>query len=144
MAKQTWWAEKANGDIIDLTEIEALTHFEDNNISRRMRLRFIGTSSGKHQEEAKEKIRQLIIENRPDNFQSFVGEDGQAQKNLIDAEIRADHAAEIREILAEAKSKELEEAKQNGVKRPDKSLRVSTKANGEYGREETLRAMGNM
>ena len=44
---KVWFAKKLNGDIIFLTELEALIHFEENNIANRMRLEFLGTSDGR-------------------------------------------------------------------------------------------------
>lgn len=47
MKGKIWFAKKQSGEIIALTELEALTHFESNNIANRMRLHFLGTSDGK-------------------------------------------------------------------------------------------------
>lgn len=129
-----WHAEKNNGEIIVLTEKEALIHFEKNNISQRMRLRFIGTSSGKHQAEAKQKIKQIIIDNRPKDFNGLKPE----EKNLVDFDIREAHDEEIKQIIKEAGEKELEEARQNGVKTPDKSLHIHTRSTDGHSRNEIL------
>lgn len=135
-----WHAKKDNGEIIVLTEREALVHFERNNISQRMRLQFIGTSSGKHQEEAKKKISQLIDKHRPDDYPRMNKE----EKSLTDHHIRLEHQEELEKIIKEAGDKELEEAKQNGVKTPRKSLHVHTMSKDGHSREEILESAKGM
>lgn len=133
-----WHAEKQNGEIIVLTEREALIHFEKNNIAQRMRLRFLGTSSGQHQKEAKNRIIKEIMEpNYPDTY----GQMSREEKNVVDQDIRFEHQDEIRAILKEAQEKELEEARKNGVKQPRKDLHIHTRSNDGHSREEILGAM---
>lgn len=129
-----WFAKKLNGEIIVLTEQEALIHFEDNNISRRMRLQFIGTSSGKHQAEARKKIMQMLVEKRPDNYNGMKLE----AKNLVDQTIRDKNDKEIKAILEEAHQKELEEAEENCVRRPRADLHYHVSDKSDFSREEVL------
>lgn len=135
-----WHAQKDNGEIIVLTEREALVHFEKNNIAQRMRLRFIGTSSGKAQKEAKQKITQIVDSYRPKDYASLAPE----EKNVVDMEIRLDHKEEIDQIIKEAEQQELEEAKSNGVRTPDKSLHVHTRSTDGHSRDEILGAAKGM
>lgn len=135
-----WHAENYKGEIIVLTEREALIHFERNNVSQRMRLRFLGTSTGNHQKEAKKKIGELINAHRPDNYASYKRE----EQNVIDFNIREEHKAELTAILDEAGRLELEEAKATGVKQPRKSLHIHTPRTGEYSRDQIISSMGGM
>lgn len=65
MSKKIWFAKKQDGEIIALSELEALTHFEQNNISTRMRLVFIGTSDGKEYDRIINEAKALPAEERP-------------------------------------------------------------------------------
>lgn len=127
--KPVWFAEKANGEVIELTELEALTHFENNNISQRMRLRFLGTSDGSKYAEGKRKVKELLAEKRkeiPEYYQS----NPQEQK-LLDFDLRMKYDEEIRAIIKQAYEDELAQAKLNGVQTPDKTLRIITQKNGD-------------
>lgn len=129
---KTWFAKKRNGDIITLTEREAITHFEDNNIARRMALQFIGTSSGTHFAEARKKVTEFIREKMAENpnFSKM----GMEERNALQADLRIEHDDTIREMLDAGYEKELEEAKENGVQRPSKFVRVQTMAEGGSGK----------
>lgn len=126
-----WFAEKQNGEIIELTEREALLHFEDNNVSRRMRLRFLGTSNGDHYRDSKKKMNQFIIEKAHEEVDNFSSLDPE-EKNAAYADIRVKYKKELKEIQQAGYNAELEEAKANGVQRPDKSLHIVT-SNGNGG-----------
>lgn len=135
-----WIAENQQGEIITLTEREALTHFERNNIANRMRLRFLGTTDGKNTIESKENIKKLIVENRPESFGQMTKED----QNITDAQIRAEHSEEIGQMLQEAMDKDIEDAKANGVKQPRQSLKIHTKSTEGHSRQEILNSMNGM
>lgn len=126
---KTWFAKKINGEVIPLTEREALTHFEDNNIARRMRLQFLGTSSGEHYKESKNKIKKFIQEKTteecPDFYKMSVEE-----RNMAQSDIRHKYLDEIKKIQEEAYNAEYEEAIANGVERPDPTLRIITTDGG--------------
>lgn len=117
-----WIAEKQNGEIIALSETEALTHFERNNRSQRMRLKFIGVTDGKHQEEAKKEIQKMVTELRPEGYNLQSKE----QQKLIDYHNRTKIQDDAKVLLDEAFKKEIEEARKNGVKPPRQSLHWST------------------
>ncbi len=117
-----WFAKKQDGEIIELTEREALMMTENNNVARRMRLQWIGTSTGQHQEAGKAKIHDIIKNGRtPDYFQK-TDED----KALHDHNTRLEHRDEINAIRKEAYDKELEEAKSTGFIPPRKELHIHT------------------
>lgn len=124
-----WFAEKNDGTILELTEKEALTHFENNNIAQRMRLRFLGTSDGSKFQEARQKVQQLMAEKRAEQYPDF-GMMNAEERKYADYQIQASLRKEIRELLQEGRKAELEQAKANGVQRPDKSLRIITKSDG--------------
>ena len=132
-----WHAEKQNGEVIVLTESEALIHFEKNNISQRMRLRFLGTSSGKAQVEARKQIGKLIDSFRPSDY----AQNKKEEQNVINSSIRDEHTDEIKVIIEEATRLELEEAKANGVIRPDASLHYHTPDASGLARKKILNEM---
>lgn len=117
-----------------LTEREALTQFENNNISSRMRLKFIGTTTGKATEEAKEEVTKLIDAERPENYASMEKE----HQARTDFNIRQQKADEIKKIKDDAFQKDLEEAKENGIKQPRKSLHIHTMSDTGHSRDEIL------
>lgn len=138
--KLFWVAKKQDGEIVVLTEKEALTHFERNNISTRMRLQFLGTTSGEHTANAQQKIKDIIKAGRPDNYHLM--EDG--DRNLADHRTRIEHSQEIKELLDEALQKDVEDAKKSGVKQPRKDLRIHTRSTDGHSRNQILQAMGGM
>lgn len=132
-----YFAKKPNGEEIILTEKEALIMTENNNVSQRMRLQFIGTCEGKNQVEAKKVIQEIIASNRPQNYNTLSKED----KNVIDAGIRHDNIDEIKKIRDEALQKDREEAEKNGFIPPRKELHIHT-PRGERGK--IMNGMSNM
>ena len=132
-----WIAKKQNGEIITLSEREALVHSERNNISQRQRLEFIGVCSGDHQEEAKKKIKELVVSMRPEDYYSL----DENQQKLIDYRNRQSINKEAKALIDEAFEKEIEEAKTNGYKPPRKSLHFHTPRGR---RAEILSKSGNM
>ena len=135
-----WIAEKQDGEIIVLTEREALIHFESNNISNRMRLRFLGTTTGPNTKEAQKKIGELVAANRPENYPQLE----KGQQNLVNSQIRAKFQVEIKKLLDDALAADIEDAKKNGVKQPNKSLRIHTMSQDGHSREAILQNMQGM
>jgi len=126
---KVWFAKKQNGEIITLTEIEALTHFEKNNIASRMRLSFIGTSNGSKMAEAKVKASVFLdskIEELYGNYRTMSKE----ERGVAKLNIQTQFAKELKEIINNGFNEELEQAKKNGVIRPDATLRIITKKDG--------------
>lgn len=126
---KVWFAKKQNGEVITLTEIEALTHFERNNIATRMRLSFIGTSDGSKMAEAKLKAGAFMdskIEEIYTNYRTMSKE----ERGLAKLNIQEKFAKELKEIIDDGFNQELEQAKSNGVQRPDPTLRIITKKDG--------------
>lgn len=137
-----WFAEKQNGEIIELTEIEALTHFEQNNIAQRMRLKFIGTSDGIHFAEAKNKVQTFLSKKRKEEIPDYLSLD-KIQKAQADFNLRAQYEDELSEMVKEGYKKEFEEAKTNGVRRPSSSLRITTAGGmGKGDRSQVLNRLG--
>ena len=126
---KVYFAEKANGEVIELTEMEALTHFEQNNISQRMRLKFLGTSDGSKYQEGKRKVQALLAEKRSVDMPDYMKLNGEERK-IADFELRTKYDKEIREITTQAYEDELAQAKTNGVQPPDNSLRIITQRDG--------------
>ena len=130
MKKQkTWFAEKLNGEIIELTEIEALTHFEQNQIAQRMRLKFLGTSDGSIYYAARQKVQELLIAKRDVDMPEYQTLDAM-QRKIADQQLRTSYAKEVKELVDEGYAGELAKAKENGVQKPDSSLRIFTTTNG--------------
>ena len=129
MSNNVWFAEKQNGEIIELSELEALTHFESNNISQRMRLKFLGTGDGSKFKEATDKVKALMEERRAEEYPNYMSLNIE-EKRLADFRIQDAYKPQIKEILEEGRKAELEQAKINGVKQPDKTLRIITRATG--------------
>lgn len=127
--RKVWFAEKQNGEVIELTEFEALTHFEHNNISQRMRLKFLGTSDGTKYAEGKERVKTLLDTKRNEEIPEYFKMNAEERK-IADYELRTKYAKEIKEITDEAYKAELEQAKLNGVQKPDPSLRIITQKDG--------------
>ena len=139
--KKVWFAEKLDGEIIHLNEKEALIHFQDNNISQRMRLKFLGTSDGKtfsrvleEGKHMKEKAEQNREKANSLDAKARLAERGgdreQAQEYRDEARDLRQEADDLL-IVAETKPKEafeaeLEIAKQNGVEEPDRTLDIIT------------------
>lgn len=135
-----WIAEKQDGEIIALTEREALTHFENNNIANRMRLRFLGVTDGKNTKKADQQIKDIIKQHRPDDFAQME----RADQNIVDHQIRMEHSKEIKKLREEAFEKDIEDAKENGVKRPRKDLHIHTISKDGHSRKEILGGMQGM
>jgi len=127
MINKIWFAEKQDGNIIELSEMEALTHFESNNISQRMRLRFLGTGDGTVYNKAVLQVKELMKLKRDEIYPDYAILNPEERK-LADFKLQDMHRPEIREILNQGKKDELEQAKLNGVKQPDKKLRYVVKA----------------
>lgn len=141
MKNKVWFAEKQNGEILMLSELEALTHFEDNNVSRRMRLRFLGTGDGSKYEEARTKVQTLMAEKRSEMYPNY-GMLNQEEKKYADFQVQANLREQIKEIMDDGYKAELEQAKANGVKKPDESLRIITKGVGTSAtRDDILNSM---
>lgn len=136
--KKVWFAEKSNGEIIELTEIEALTHFENNNIAQRMRLKFLGTSDGSHYEEARKKVQEFLYTKRQEEVPEYSSLEVEQAKR-VNNDLRQQYAKEIKEMVEEGYKAELEAAKANGVQRPDKTLRIITTANGKDHAQGSMR-----
>lgn len=124
-----YFAEKQNGEIIELTEIEALTHFEQNNVAQRMRLKFLGTSDGSEYKKARRHVQEFLADKRKEDIPEYYSLDP-TQAKQADNNLRQQYASEIKAMVDEGYEKELANARQNGVKHPDRSLRVVTTANG--------------
>lgn len=135
-----WIAKKQDGDILVLTEREALTHFEKNNISGRMRLQFLGTTDGGATKRARQEIQEIIKAGRPENYYSL--DDG--GKNLADYNTRLQHQEEIKKKLDDALQEDIEDAKKQGVKQPRKDLRIHTRSTDGHSRNQILSAIGGM
>jgi hypothetical protein len=133
MAK-VWFAEKQNGEVIELTEIEALTHFENNNVARRMGLRFLGTSDGTKFAEAKLKAKNLVTERLLEAYPTY-NRMNLEEKRITSADFRENMSPELRQevkdITDAGYQAELEQAKANGVQRPDASSRIITVIEGQ-------------
>lgn len=104
MLKKVWFARKQNGDVIFMNEIEALTFYEPNNISNRMKLHFLGTSDGAI-------YHKLMTESM-----------SLPETQTVEGKLTYPR----KEKAKEAFDKELEKAVENGVQRPDASLRIIT------------------
>jgi len=126
---KVWFATKSNGEVIELTEIEALTHFEHNNIAQRMRLQFIGTSDGSKWEAGRKEVSALVRSKREEDYPDYF-KLNKEEKNLADFDIQSRFAKDIRVITDKAYADEMAQAKTNGVEQPDKSLRILTKKDG--------------
>lgn len=135
-----WIAINQNNETIVLTEREALVHFERNNVSNRMRLRFLGTTTGENTKQAKQKIKQMIAEKRPTHY----NRQDNTEQNMIDADIREEILDEISRVYNEALKKDIEDAKKNGIKRPRKELHVHTISKDGHSRQEILGQMQSM
>jgi hypothetical protein len=138
---KVWFAEKQNGDIIELSEIEALTHFENNNIAQRMRLRFLGTGDGSKFAEAQQEVQKLMSEQRIEQYPNY-GSLNVEEKRYADFQLQDTLRPQIKEILTKGREAELEQAKANGVQKPDPSLRIITKSEGvDASREKIINSM---
>ena len=141
MSNKIWFAEKQNGEIIELSELEALTHFESNNISQRMRLRFLGTGDGTEFNKAVNKVKTFMKEKVNNEYPDYNMLNVE-ERRLADFRVQEGYKKEIKEILSEGRKAELEQAKINGVQQPDKTLRIITKADGaKASRDEIIRNM---
>lgn len=124
-----WIAKKENGELISLTEQEALIQRKDNNISRRMSLQFIGVSDGSAFK--KEMLKAMAIEKEAELLEGV-----EAKKKLKEAE----------DLRKNAMVKEAELAKENGMQEPDRGLDVIIKGVGvgEQQMAKARRSLPNM
>ena len=129
MNKKYWFAKKLNGEVIILTEKEALTHWEDNNISRRMRLSFIGTSDGsiynKAMEEAKD-IPETGLINREWDELPQEKKDKWTKYGNDPKDWKGEKGNPRKEFLKQKLEEEMEQARKNGVDTPNKLLNIMT------------------
>lgn len=106
-----WFAKKQGGEIITLTEKEALTHFRQNNISQRMKLEFLGTSDGLSYKQKRAGAMARLDETLPiDEYKKL--------------------AQEVNDDIEKAFNDELEIAKKNGVQQPRQDLDFIVVENG--------------
>lgn len=138
--QKVWFAKKTNGDIITLTEEEAITHFEPNQIASRMRLEFLGTSNGAKYNEGQKKVQDMVKLQLTEHYPDFMTMD-KAGRAMAENSIRESNIEEIRALLDTALKEEIEVAKANGVERPDASVRIKT-AGGD--RDKILNQMASM
>lgn len=138
--QKVWFAEKQNGEIITLTEEEALTHFEQNQIRNRMMLRFLGTSDGSKYNEGQKRVQEIVMEKIKEAHPEFAGLD-RAGKAMVEKEVREENIMEIKQILDDAFKAELEQAKANGVQKPDPNLRIQTRGGN---RQKIINQMSSM
>lgn len=127
--QKVWFAEKIDGSIINLTEDEALTHFEKNQIASRMRLKFIGTSNGEKYAEGKRKVVAFLDQKMKEDIPEYQTLN-ELERKVASANVREAYASEVKEITDLAYKEELETAKANGVERPDVSRRIITQSTG--------------
>lgn len=138
--QKVWFAKKINGDIITLTEEEAITHFEQNQIASRMRLEFLGTSDGAKYNAGQKKVQEMVKAKLDEEYSDFMQMD-KAGRAMAERSIRESNIEEIRALLDTAFNDELEVAKANGIERPDATVRIKT-AGGD--RNKILDQMSSM
>lgn len=105
MKNLVWFAKKRDGEVIPLSEKEALTHFRSNNIKNRMGLEFIGTSDGAKYRKELAEVEKMIIKagSLPEDEANVLIKDAEKRK-------RAAFDAEVEIAMA------------NGVRTPDHAL----------------------